>query len=421
MSRSRGLAAATLALSLTACGPEPVSTDERFLVSFDAHAWSGGALVLRSTAFQPGGELPRVTVGGTRLGVRPHGSNAVVAAVPDTNGLITLRISLASRGLEQAGVVRVHGFVDAGSGPEVDGRLLTWPPASPIPTALGYQRGRLVRLDFRFNTATIMAPDSGLTSRCLGGPMPSAANPALVVVSACGPMVAVPVRPGAAERDTGYAFQYDAAMHLGRGQWLVSTGVNQIGITFTGPVPPGYSTDEYRCEHPDGYVVSPRGDRVVPLYCGSPLGAPVFTPAPPGFAYYLGSDYGVADAAFSAEGDTLWALDDPASLIAADAATGRILARTSLRRTGGYGGIAVDPHGPWLYVAGWSDAYGPIVEVLDRNGLTPVATLRVPSTAPRPTWAYNTYTTFVPLFDAVARRLYVVLGDPFVLQFELMP
>ena len=60
----------------------------------DADAWSGGGLVLRSIAFRATGRWPTVTVGADTLGVRPYPSDSVLVELPDTDGYVTLGMSL---------------------------------------------------------------------------------------------------------------------------------------------------------------------------------------------------------------------------------------------------------------------------------------------------------------------------------------
>jgi len=424
--------ALVLALCVAACHADRITTEDAPPITFAPHAWSGGILVLHSLALQGAAELPTVMAGADTLAARRFfGSDSVQVQLPDTNGPIALFVRQGGGETRSVGSVRVHGFLRAGPGPSVDGSIYPW-PGGANPTALAFQDGRLVKLDLRSNSAAILLPDTGLgRGQCLrSGPRPSAASPGLIVISQtrgeCGPLIAVPLVAGIAAPDTGPPpFRWPAA-HLGRGRWLLNskydfsivTGSPSMGWV-SGPPIPG--------SQPSGFAVSPRGDRVVPTGCsGYSDGVPVFDAAGPGLAYYLPQTTG--GAAFSEQGDTLFVATTSATgysaLLAVDATSGTVLARAPLHvDLAGVAGVAVDPRGPWVYVAG---ARGlPIVEVFDRASLAPVATLRAPTALPGFDPYTAQYSDYVIVQSPVERRLFVALngGAPtlYVLQFELMP
>lgn len=424
MSIRAGSRAAALALCVASCHADRITTED-VAVTFDLHAWSGGTLVLRSSAFRGGDALPTVMAGADTLGVRSYGSDSVLVQLPDTNGWLALVVRLSGGRSVRAGSVRVHGFSDARAGPDVDGAIYPW-PGSGAPTALAIQNGRLVKLDFRFNVAGVLLPDTGLNrGQCLrGAPMPSAANPGLIVISpgpGCGPMIAVPLIPGIAAPDTGPPPSYWPAAHLGRGRWLVNYKY-WFQIVTRSPAGGFVSGPQIPASQPFGFAVSPQGDRVVPVGCyGYDTGVPVFDPAIPGVAYYLGQQTG--GAAFSAEGDTLFVIVGD-ELQAVDATSGTVRRRAPIRTN--YprdAGVALDPSRPLVYVAGeWGDR--PFVEVFDRATLALVSTLRAPTGLPELTWFLYGASQDVLVLSAAERQLYFVLNSwasTYLLRFELMP
>jgi len=432
--------AAVLLCCMVACRADRI-TNVPPSVTSAAHAWSGGTLVLHSTSFTGADSVPTVVVGAETLAVRSLGFDSVVVQLPDTNGLIALSVRLRAGG-EAVDSVRVHGFVleTSAPGPAVTGWLYPWPERG-APTALGFQGGRLVLLDFRLNTATPLTADTGLGHGCLSGPVPSATEPGLVVISSlvgtglvgagasCGPMIAVPVISGAAAPDTGPPPDGQwPAVQLHRGVWLISykhyfnivSGSPAGGFTLLASL--------IGCDQPQGFELSPRGDRVVPGRCGaagpySAGGIPVFDPRGPSVAYVLTAFHQTWGGDFSEGGDTLFqaAVDSLGQngLFAVDPISGRILGRASFEALGL--DTRVDPNGSWVYVAGLVGDIGPpFIAVFDRMSLSRVATLRIPAAVAYPSWGDLEIVT-----SASERRLYLTINDRaaavHVLQFDLLP
>lgn len=425
---------AVLLFGLVACKADRI-TNVSPSVTSATHAWSGGTLVLRSTSFTGADSVPTVVVGAEALTVRSLGFDSVVVQLPDTNGLIALFVRLRA-GAEVVDSVRVHGFVSAGSapGPAVTGWLYPW-PGSGTATALGFQGGRLVLLDLRLNTTSPMAPDTGLGHGCLSGPVPSATEPGLIVISSlvgtgsvgsgasCAAMIAVPVASASAVPDTGPPpVGLWPAMHLARGVWLVN---HKYWFDIVSRSPSGGFTttsSNIACSQPTGFAISPRGDRVVPGRCLAPSGIPVFDPRAAGVAYVLTAWHQTWGGEFSASGDTLVqaAVDSLGQnvLFAVDPTAGRILGRASLEAIGL--DARIDPNGSWVYVAGLVGNIGPpFIAVFDRVSLARVATLRIPAGVAYPSGDFEL------ISNSPDRRLYLTINDrgtPVeVYTFELMP
>lgn len=432
MRRIVGVVAALL-LGLPACMAERVTIPPA--LTFAPDAWSGGTLMLRSPLFRGVDSLPIVMVGAATLAVRSAWPDSVLVALPDTDGMIALSIRLVS-GDATMDSVRVHGFVSLATapGPAVDA-IAPWPRGGA--TALGFQGGRLVLLDYRLGTSTPLTPDTGLGHGCQQVPVPSATEEGLVAIasliggggnsSTCAPLIAVPVAPSAAAPDTGpQPYSIWPAMHLKRGHWLVSF---KYDFRIFRRDAPGAFTELLRnvaCSQPEGFTISPRRDRIVPVGCYAAAGVPVFDPRTPGVAYVLAALQYTETGDFSDAGDTLFQVGGDTlglhGLFAIDAATGHVLAANSFE-VYAYD-VRLDPGGKWIYVAGAAGGTSgpPIVAVYDRSTLARVATLREPAG-----------TISVPvlrgdleiLFDAAGRRLYLALNDTRnpvqVLQFDLMP
>lgn len=434
MPSPRGFAAALL-ICLAACRADRI-TDVPPSVTSASDAWSGGTLLLYSPAFTGADSVPIVMVGAETLAVSAAGPDSVLVELPDTNGFIALSVWLKTGGAA-VDSVRVHGFVmeTSAPGPAVTAWLYPW-PGGGASTALGFQGGRLVLLDFRLNTTTPLTPDTGLGHGCLAGPTPSATEPGLVVISSlagsCMPMIAVPVTPGAAAPDTGPppGGQWPA-VQLRRGVWLISY---KHYFNIRGRTPAGGDTllaSFIGCEQPQGFALSPRGDRVVPGRCGaagpySVGGIPVFDSRGPSVAYVLTAFNQTWAGEFSERGDTLFqtAVDSlgQSGLFAMDPDSGQVLNRAPLEAIGQ--DVRVDPNRSWVYVAGsvGSGLGPPFVAVFDRASLARIATLRVPAgVAPGP----HTADDFEIVVGSAERRLYLTLNDRavpvHVLQFDLMP
>ncbi len=424
-----------LVLAAFACRADRI-TDARTTVVSARDAWSGGTLLLTSAAFGGADSMPVVTIGHDTLSVQSVRPESIAVQLIDTNGTVQLSVHLKS-GVQLVDSVRVYGFVGAGAGPgpAVTGWLYPWPTRG-AGTALGFQSGRLVLLDFGLKTSSPLAPDTGLGHGCLSGPVPSASGPGLVVVSSlvgsgtvgssasCGPLIALAVGSGSAVPDTGPP--PDAgwpSVHLSRGVWLI--GHKYSMDIVVGSVPTGFRTTAagIPCSQPAGFVVSPRGDRVVPGRCGAAGGVPVFGLDTAGAAYTVTAIRETWGGEFTAGGDTLFqAADDSvgqSTLLELDAASGRVLARVPIDEIGL--DVRIDPNGAWIYVAGAAGGAGaPFVSVFDRTTLARVATLRIPAGA-----VYPLTGDFEMVSNARDRRLYLTINDRSapvsVYTFDLMP
>jgi len=381
------LSATALLLGAAGCSADRITTAEAPHVTFDAGAWSGGTLVLRSTAFRGADAAPTVTVGDDTLGMRPFGSDSVLVQLPDTNGWVQLWVHLSDGGGGPIGEVRVHGFAEMIRYPiGWFGPVLPWLGE----TGIGYANGRLSRLYLRTGYTVPLLPDSGADHLwCLDGPMPSVV-PGMAVVShysggRCGPLIALPLAGGTAVPDTGPTppaggkLDFGPALHLGPGRWLADLG---DGLRFfTGSPSAGFVASSALVQSsdygiPTGFAVSPRGDRVIVFPIWASAGVRVLDPTTLGVAFTLTGAPFVGGAAFSEDGDTLFVVavrghSDQLALLMVDAISGAVLAHTDLHlQTRDAFAVTPDPTRPLLYVAGST------VEVLDRNTLAPVARLR---------------------------------------------
>lgn len=428
-------ALAVLLAGIVACRTDHIPTSPTPPTT-DADAWSGNPLVMRSSAFAGADSLPTVITGTETLTVRSFGADSASVLLPDTNGSLTLSVRLRSGTVLPSLSVRVHGFRAITAGPSVSGKVYPW-PVGGVPAALAFHGNRLVSLDFRYNTAIPLTADTNLGSRCFLHPMPSA-EPGFVVVAphdstdnCTGKIVAVPTSSLAGPADSGPVGGWPSqlAAHLRRGRWLLAVG-NDTRLSSDGSV---------GCGQTYGFVVSPRGDRVVPL-CGAATGSPVIDAASSVVAYTFPEARWIWAAGFDQNGDTLFAVREDSlghsDLIAADATTGRVLSqvpRASLGAADWSAALVSDPGRPWLYVLGWTDSLLPYFDVLDRATLTRVATLRLPSWAgaavPRAPWGHHVG-DWTLLVSPLERRLYAMMdNEPWpvaekpisVLTFDLMP
>ncbi len=446
----KGAFLAALFATLAACRSERITTIDVPIEAASTRVWSGGTLVLRSSAFEAADTLPCVRIGAETLAVQTFGRDSVLVQLPDTTGVITLSVTLRNGASKTVDAVTAHGFVSAGFGPRLDGTPYPW-PGNGAPTALAYQDGRLVLINYRYGTALPLLADTGVGPPCAEGPIPSPTEPGLVTTASrqggCGPLIAAPVAPGAAAPDTGPPPQhYWSAMQLGRGHWLVN---NKYFCSLLARAPAGgLDTVAFNipaCDEMSGFAISPRGDRVVPFQAygvaGGTPGIPVFEPAGPSVAYTLPLNE-IGGVAFSEVGDTVFAAAADsagrAMVFAADAVSGRILATKTLASgAASYttaSSVALDPGRPWLYVADQQNGQ-PYIDVFDRTSLSRVATLRVPPGAMQlDPLQVEMFDIYVIVLSPVERRLYLTfnyaaanasLPGPsratYVLQFDLLP
>ena len=387
----------------------------------------------------------RVSVAGTQVGVFRLDDTTVAVPVPDTTGPVALTVDL--NGVRAAeGVVTVHGFEAIRAGPRVSSFPNPWPANGP--TALAFQDGRLVRLDYRDNSATVLTPDTNLGWPCFLLPIPSAADPGLVAVagrsgpSSCGFMTAVPVSAGASPADTSYwsGWSWGTGVDLAEGRWLISGDNSTFLADSTAPGGARASV----CGESANMIVSPRRDRVVPL-CGNDAwfdstaaGAPVIDVSRYTVAYHIAGIGWLVAAAFTEGGDTLFAVGT-SQLVAVAAATGAVLGRMSHdyfpRDTYIHtAAVMADPGRPWLYVLGWADGHTPVpfIDVYDRSSLARVARLRIPPWAAASVPSINsTRGDWTVLVSPAERRLYATMTnwagfyygtqETSVLVFDLMP
>ncbi len=445
----RAIFAELACLLSLACASDRVTTEIPFL-AVPVEGWSGGTAMIVSPSFAGADTLPAVTVGGRALAVRWLGDAAVQVQLPDTNGSITLEVRLRSGGRTTAPIL-VRGFAGVNDGPalDADARLYPWPVAG-VSTALALRQGRLVQVNLGALTVSgPLAPDTGLGCPTPGSqtygifaPVPSATVPGLATAVACGVganmlVLAVPVAPSAAAPDTGPLTGAEVAVHLARGRWLVSIG-NPGLVVFTRNDSGTFTQSPATAWEALGAVVSPRGDRIAPAWtkCGIGAGVPVYDSS--GAVAFRVADFPCTSgpAAFSPDGSTLYEAGiDSAyreTLVAVDAGSGAVLARAVRFADVPYqnrlptSGLAADPDRPFLYAAGWHD--GLFLDVLDRETLEPVASLRAPAAVtsaldPLRVPASDLWTIVV---DGSARRLYVVPSDyastrqPYVFSYDLM-
>lgn len=421
----RGVTAALL-LVAAGCSADRVTSADPVLAVAE-EGWSGDTLAVRSASFIGADTVPVVTVGADTLVTWRGGLDTALVLLPDTAGDVELAVRLHSGGIAFA-TVTVHGMRSAGPGPvEGYGRApypFPWPDAGS-PTALAIHNGRLVLVDYHTDTYTALTADTDLWVGAYGqqfpNPVPSATDRRLVSVShGTGPLEAVPIAADAPAPDSGPPNAGLTQIHLSRGNWLVS--YKNQGLQLITRSPAGALVFAAKVE--GSYVVSPRGDRVVPTQTIGGLFA--FEPTAPAFVYRVGTYAG--GAAFSEGGDTLFAVvndSGPVHLVALDATTG-----ARLREVPVWSGeleVVVDPGRPWLYLVGVEGGFvsGHIaVYVYDRASFARIATLVVPDSAVPPNSSAHLAGMYVPILDPVRRALYVTMNyfvDPqFVFHFDLM-
>lgn len=424
------LASLTPLILLGGCKLEPVTTSD-IDVSIPAHVWSGGTMRITSPSFA-GGVAPAVILGRDTLPVSRLDSVTLTATVPDTSGQFTVKITIEGRTVA-LGDVAVHGFrgLREGLPPLVGAR--PWPRAGH--TVLAFVDSHLVRVDLATGrSGGPLLPDSLADASCLGGLGPSYLAGAVVVAgpaTSCERLRTWAFGATYTALDSGpRAYGWPAA-HVGPGRWIVS--LKHFVWFYTQTASGAYTiTETTNVEQPWDFLVSPGGDHVLPLGAYSLAGTPVFDTQTGSVMYRVaGTEARQADGGdFTVGGDTLFlgVTEDNRptySLLVREASSGRALATLPLE--GFPGDVVNDPQGPWVYVTapGFTES---VIQVLDRNTLAFVATLRPPAnTVPADSLAHlRGYTIVLDLF---ARRL-LLLKEFFLggralrtqlFEFDLMP
>lgn len=424
-------------LALLGCGDNQLAVEEFTVTTANSRVWSGSTLRLESPAFQAADSLPIVTTGSETLTVRSGGPLVALVQLPDTNGPLSLSVAI-SHGRRSGLGITTYGFAASRSGPPVDGAPQVW-PGGGAPTALAISNGRLVLIDYRLETAQPLSSDSGLGSPWLDGPGLSATDSGLVVIARWpGPMIAVPVRPGAPPPDTGPTpSEFYPAVHLATGTWLQSRK-HWLEVRVRQPDGSFVSSAAASCEEPTRFAISPGASLVVPIGC-SPNAArmPIYNAATRSLAYRLSFLSGIGGAGFSRTGDTLFltgtdSLNGNSWLYAIEPTAGVPLARVALDDWW-YADVLVDPTLPRLYVADIDAACNAAVAVFDRRTLQQLATLRAPASAVPHDWGCDYSWHYILAIDSERHHLYLTVNHrsgavaltplpaSYVLVFDLLP
>lgn len=392
----RGLLRGGLALLLAACRepawapPEPVPVS---LLTPDV--WSGSEAVLASAAFTRDRGLPVVVLNADTLAVRRLDDTTVAAQLPDLPGTQSLHV-LALDVLDFPIAIELRGFESAGSGPILSGRLQVLPRGPPTVVGTGVRGAVVWNLQ---STITTPLPDSLHDPMCAEGVGLSYAGVALRPnCTYSDRWWSWRVRPALELVDDSLCGGYygDIAFELGPGRGL-RMAPYEVSRSYRDSLT--CSLSHLVWASASDVIISPRGDRAVIIAQGygsrhyldpanAPLGMPVLDVEAGRIAYEVASLHGPSGAAFSNEGDTLFAVgrDDSGRqqvLLALRAADGRLLRRQFLEPHTSQA-IAVDPTRPWVYVSVSACAEPDVrteLLVFDRRSLALLARLGVPDGA----------------------------------------
>lgn len=383
-SRSRGWLI-WMGIVLAACDKIPNSvppgTDPKpFAVSLDV--WSGSALTITSEALSSMTALPAVWLDGVPVPTRRVNDTTMAASVPDAPGPHTVRV-VAAEIDPRAATIYLRGFLHYVQGPQLSGR--TEPGRDPR-----YVFGSGPLSLRRWNVASNKAIDLGDTVHAVSctrgiGPGPNVGEiVALTGGCATGRWTVWHTEPLYPMADTATVVTNQVVAVLGPGRWVILGGKVSVnacaGGTCTADSVPGTEGRDV--------VRSPTGDRAALLtrLLGDPQtpGAPVVDVALGKVGYRVLALSAAKGAAFSSGGDTLYlagATTTPGTfaLEVVRAADGAPL--TSRPLDFAPCAVAVDPAGPWLYVAGLTSSAQSRLQVFDRASLNAITTLHVPSAA----------------------------------------
>jgi len=357
----------------------------------DPIAWPAGKLVLVSSAFRARTDLPDIRLDTLVLTAARDNDSTVSADLPDTSGDFQLRLQY--RGAARIGTVTLVGF----TGRTETVPLTGWPiPTSPgSPVMIAASESNLVRLDLSAGSAVDLPVAH--SAACAISPGPSFRDSivvaqSLVAISTCGKPRAWQFAPTVLAIDSvPYTNAADRLWaHLAPDTWL-ETEHHLLTIFHSGQV-----TLNEQLEEGERAILSPDRSRAVVLTTGNGLlHVPVLLTEPGTLAYRLPL-WSAEAAAFSLDGDTLYAAGASvfaagalARVVAVDAATGVVLVQNdSLEQE--LWDMVLDPDAPWLYgvrlanlVAGGAQ---PVIEVFDRHTLRFLGRVRPPANAACAFW-----------------------------------
>lgn len=363
-----------LCVSVAACASDRITTAAPDVAVLTPHVWSGGVILVRAA---PRYGLPPIVLGGDTVVPARADSFTLAVAVPvgparalDLAVLVPGAHHLYSR-------VQVHGLEGTAPAPPLRAAQGEQPLAAPDGSTriAAYGTGGVVLFDARTPSAVLPFPAAG-DRRCLRfGPGRALSGAAMTLapfdtatVWRCGPLEAwiVHATGHAVLADTGPS-QLDrdfllAALYLAPGRWLLSSGGLQL---YTRRADGGFDVEALG-RGPIGFAVTSGGRRVVPLrWSDAGPAFPVIDAEAGGVAGVLPGPMPEA-AAFSPDGDTLFALD-VTGLRVYDLASWRALDSVAVT-SAAVPDLVADPVGPWLYLLR-RDASGVVVEVLDRGRL----------------------------------------------------
>ncbi len=425
---------ATLAvLVLAACAADRVTTTD-LVIDAPTAAWAGGTTPMHSARCVGADTLPVVMVAAETLAVARGGPDTVLITLPDTTGPLTLTVRLHDGGTALWGIT-LYGRVEVFQSPVANFGAIPvafgWPGPGE-PTALALRDGRLVLVDYHAKSARELTPDTDLWAGCavVPEPQPSAWDRRLITVPpGCRLITTVPISPLAPAPDTLPRVPGLTQIHLSPGNWLVS--YKSRGLYLVTRSPDGSFAETLLIPGTQvlgPYAISPRGDRVIATE--TRYGLIAVDPRVPALAFYLTDISEMGGAAFSPEGDTIFAAglwrSGGAKLLAVDATSGAILRETAI----GYWDtqvVAVDPTRPWLYLVGEDSvggAWAVSLLVYDRASFAVVARLRIPASK-LPSYTHFPYAAlYNAVVDPFRREIYVTLNqwiEPTVARFSLIP
>jgi hypothetical protein len=387
-------------LLVAGCG-EPVDAPVRYEVRLAAgDVWSGGTLTLIAQAFRPPAALPALTLDELTLALRRVDDTTAAADLPDAPGEYRVSLDLTDADVEVVpAMVRLYGFRDRVDGPPLKGNLHVWPTTGQ-PTVLGVAATGPAAYNLATG-ATQAWPDSIHGAGCnLGGIGRSwradhfvfqAQRPGAPMTE-CYPYRAWRLLPAPEPASDALptpepAFQSWSSAEVAPGRWLFTTDGHSHGYDCRTGACLSSLVDLYSIGGGPFIVPSPRGDRV--LVGGN---ARVLDPETLSILYAIEGLQWAWDAGFSPDGDTLitvgfgpvaTGIADRVLVAASD--DGRLLAEIDPVGPDGTplspDGIAYDPAGPWIYVAGSVELDTlrlPAVLVVDRRTLQPIALMRTP-------------------------------------------
>lgn len=348
--------------------------------------WGGGAVLVRSAAFKPGGTGATIQVGGTSLILTRVDDSTMTTRLPNTVSGTVTPTAVVNGVTANLNALTVYGFAETVSyEPLLSEDVYVWPRDghARIMGSTGEGGGPnpgLAFIDLDTHAVSFLAGIAGTDA--LRGPGATYQDSIFLLRSSGSGNRPIEVwrllpTPTLLESHPEIVASRQA-MRFGPNAWFTSG-------SFWFSYPGGENTF---ASEPEGVFMSPRHDRAtITIDHAFTPGVPVFNVPSGTLAYSISLLSSAQGVDFSPDGELLAIAggitgypQGAGRILLLNAATGAVIHDTTVDRR--VFAVAIDPVRPLLYVGLISADDRPVVLVLDRNSFKTLGEMAAPTTAP---------------------------------------